>query len=204
MPEPARHRASQQTHGGRAAIPAPEAAPTPRGRGGAASVSAPCDYPLRNGPDHRTAEADTSNVPSVADLENTAHVASNRSNADVVPIDGPRATPPPQLPPPSPRGSRVALGVVTMTKRPLNMATWLHYHHTRVGIRRFFIKVEDTPELKTLFAMPPWDRLVIATFSDGTHRDYFKQMDRQTAHVAASLPLARAIGLTHLLHIDGA
>jgi len=99
-------------------------------------------------------------------------------------------------------GTRVAIGLVAMTKQPIDLPTWLHYHHTRVGIAKFFIKVEDTPELASLFATPPWDSLVVATFDDGTQRDYFAQMDRQSAHIAATLPLARSLGLTHLLHID--
>ena len=66
----------------------------------------------------------------------------------------------------------------------------------------FVPQVEDTPELATLFSTPPWDRLVLATFDNGTKRDYFAQMDRQSAHIADTLPRARAIGLTHLLHID--
>jgi len=91
---------------------------------------------------------------------------------------------------------------VTMTKKPLDLATWLEYHHSRLRIRRFYIKVEDTPELAALFAQPPWDELVAPFFDNHTQRDYFAQMDRQSAHISAVLPLARADGLTHLLHID--
>ena len=111
--------------------------------------------------------------------------------------------PPPLLPPPRPPpGSRVAIGLVSMTKQPHDLLTWLTYHHSTVGVCCFFIKVEDTPELAALFATPPWDQLVVPTFDDGTQRDYFAQMDRQTAHIANTLPLARNLGLTHLLHID--
>ena len=117
----------------------------------------------------------------------------------IVPRPGAGASPCPPAPPP---GTAVALGIVCMTKQPHDFATWLHYHHTRVGVERFYIKVEDTPELKALLDTPPWDRVVHATFDDGTQRDYFAQMDRQSSHISASLPLARAAGLTHLLHID--
>jgi len=105
-------------------------------------------------------------------------------------------------PPPSLAPSDVALGLVSMTKKPLDMPTWLEYHRRVVGIRRFYIKVEDTPELAALFASAPWDRLVVATFDDCTQRDYFAQMDRQSEHLASTLPRARADGLTHLLHVD--
>ena len=30
-------------------------------------------------------------------------------------------------------------------EQPLELAAWLHYHHTVVGVQRFFLRVEDTP-----------------------------------------------------------
>ena len=62
--------------------------------------------------------------------------------------------------------------------------------------------MEDTPELEALLAEPPWCTFVEATFTSGTHRDYFAQMDRQSAHMVATVPRAREAGLTHLLHVD--
>ena len=108
------------------------------------------------------------------------------------------------LPPPPPGGAEVGveLGVVLMTKRPLELSTWLEYHHKGLGIRRFYIQVEDTPQLTSLLCAPPWDRLVVPCFVNGTSRDYFGQMQRQAAHITAVLPRARADGVTHLLHID--
>jgi hypothetical protein len=105
-------------------------------------------------------------------------------------------------PPPLPGGAGVQLGIVMMTKKPFDLPTWLTYHYVGLGIRRFYLKVEDTPELAPLLATPPWDRCVVTSFDDHTQRDYFAQMDRQAAHIAAVLPRARADGLTHLLHID--
>ena len=84
-------------------------------------------------------------------------------------------------------GVRVSLGIATMTKQPSELPTWLHYHHQRLGVCRFFIHVEDTPQLATLFATPPWDRLVVASYAEQTQRDYFAQMDRQSSAVAKSI-----------------
>ena len=97
---------------------------------------------------------------------------------------------------------KVELGVVLMTKRPLELSTWLEYHHKGLGIRHFYIQVEDTPQLASLLCAPPWDSLVVPRFVNGTSRDYFGQMQRQAAHITAVLPRARADGVTHLLHID--
>ena len=47
------------------------------------------------------------------------------------------------LPPPPPGGAEVGveLGVVLMTKRPLELSTWLEYYHRGLGIRHFYIQV---------------------------------------------------------------
>ena len=99
----------------------------------------------------------------------------------------------------------VRLGVVAMTKRPLDMRMWLQYHRTVCRIDRFYLRAEEAAaSLRALLAASPWDELVQATFVDGaTRRDHFGQVERQVAHVASILPLARSAGVTHLLHIDG-
>ena len=89
-----------------------------------------------------------------------------------------------------------------MTKSPLHFETWLHYHHTVLGVHRFYIRVEDTRCLVTLLQKPPWNELVVATFASGAERDYFEQMDRQNLHIASVIPIARDAGCTHILHID--
>ncbi len=94
-----------------------------------------------------------------------------------------------------------AIGLVCMTKRPTRLETWLRYHHEACGIRRFYLRIEDTPELSSLLGSPPWAGLVEASYSSG-HRDYLAQMDRQSAHIASVLPSARRDGVDFLLHID--
>mmetsp|Transcript_48360 Transcript_48360/g.80200 ORF Transcript_48360/g.80200 Transcript_48360/m.80200 type:complete len:576 (+) Transcript_48360:175-1902(+) len=96
----------------------------------------------------------------------------------------------------------IKIALVSMVKNPSNFSTWLDYHHRVLGVQRFYIKIEDTPELSALLAAPPWDLRVEATFVSSTQRDYFEQMDRQSSHIAAVIPLAREAGYTHLLHID--
>ena len=80
--------------------------------------------------------------------------------------------------------------------------TRAHIHAKPNFHERARSQVEDTPELETFFAESPWASRVDATFTSGTHRDYFAQMDRQSAHMLATVPKARAEGLTHLLHVD--
>lgn len=94
------------------------------------------------------------------------------------------------------------LGIVVMTKKPMEFEQWLAYHYRIVGVRKFYVQCEDTPELANLLCYPPWNECVDATFVGGTRRDYFVQMDRQATHVASAVPRARADGVDWLLHID--
>lgn len=93
------------------------------------------------------------------------------------------------------------IGIVCMTKQPVDLLTWLTYHRERCGIARFYLRVEDTPELKVLLTSAPWNSCVEAEFGSG-QRDYDQQMDRQSNHIISVLPQARAHGLDFLLHID--
>ena len=97
---------------------------------------------------------------------------------------------------------RPKLGVVVMTKRPLDLEHWLWYHRSVVGVSRFYVQCEDSPELAALLLRPPWNAFVDATFVAKTERDYFVQMDRQAVHVACTVPRARAAGVEWLLHVD--
>jgi hypothetical protein len=101
-----------------------------------------------------------------------------------------------------PLSDRPALGIACMTKRPAHFLTWLAYHRDHLGVRRFFVHVEDTPALAEQLRRPPWEALVDVSEASGTDRDYVSQVDRQAAHVERAIALARAAGLTHLLHID--
>lgn len=132
-----------------------------------------------------------------------------------------------QSPSPSPQPSRsrgasprnpVALGLVTMVRQPLEMASWLRYHRDSVGVERFFVRVEGSPELAALFKRPPWAQLVHASFDDGPPDEAYKHAVeaeasrhkgggatitvRQVAFVNVAIPLARAAGLSHLLFLD--
>ena len=48
-----------------------------------------------------------------------------------------------------------------------------------IGVERFYLLCEDSPELAPLLLRPPWNACVDATFVAKTERDYFVQMDRQ-------------------------
>ena len=97
--------------------------------------------------------------------------------------------------------SKISVGIVCMTKQPMDLIGWLE-HHRRLGVLKFYLRIEGTPSLATLLAEPPWSGLVESTFASNTCRDYIHQTARQNAHVASAIPRARLAGLTHILHID--
>ena len=115
------------------------------------------------------------------------------SEAKVVSLEGAR---------PVDDAQKVRLGIVSMTKRPADLEQWLAYHRRVVGVEKFFLQIEDTPELAALLLRPPWNGCVDATFVAKTHRDYFVQMDRQAVNVACAVERAKAHGIEWLLHVD--
>lgn len=94
----------------------------------------------------------------------------------------------------------VRLAIVTQTKNPIGLSTWLR-HHRNMGIERIFLSVEDTPSVKALVESLEFASFVTASFSTGV-TSYFTNMDRQSEFVNASIQAARNDGYTHLVHID--
>ena len=105
--------------------------------------------------------------------------------------------PPNYIEPPLHSDPRV--GVVSVMKAPLGLDTWLKHHRQSIGAVRFFLRIEDTPEVQLQLRE---EQDVSVVHASGV-RSYHSIMDRQHQHVAASIESARAAGLTHLLHIDG-
>jgi hypothetical protein len=104
--------------------------------------------------------------------------------------------PPNYIEPPLVFAPRV--GVVSLMKAPLGLDTWLKHHRRSLGAVRFFLRFEDTPEVQLQLRE---QQDVSAVYATGV-RSYHSLMVRQTQHVDESILLARAAGLTHLLHID--
>lgn len=100
-----------------------------------------------------------------------------------------------------PKRSRpVRIGVVMLTKHPVDMRGWLE-HHRRIGVRRVYIRVEDSPDLVRMLERPEYADLVYVESSDGD-TDYFDLMTRQCRWVDEAIVRSRTDEVTHLLHID--
>jgi hypothetical protein len=102
----------------------------------------------------------------------------------------------------SQRHQPVRLAVVGMTKRPPDLEYWLR-HHAALGIERFYLRIEDTPELAELLGRAPWATVVEPLWAnENTPTDWRAMAARQSTYVQSIVGLAAARGLTHLLHID--
>jgi hypothetical protein len=73
-----------------------------------------------------------------------------------------------------------------------------------LGVVRFYLRVEDTPELEALLTSASWASRVDVTWDNtqSNKRDYEAQTVRQSAHAEAAIARAASDGLTHLVHLD--
>jgi len=91
------------------------------------------------------------------------------------------------------------IGIVSMMKKPKNIETWLE-RHRELGIEKFYIRLEDTPELVDYLKAQP-DVVLDITKSNGVN-EYVEIQHRQGRMVDKALIDARADGIDWLIHID--
>ena len=96
------------------------------------------------------------------------------------------------------------LGIVSMCKHvsEFDLETWLTYHVDELHVERVYLRIEDSSYLRPLLERSPWSELVLATFIDGTLRDWTALATRQANNVMAAVDSARTDGLSHLLSMD--
>ena len=101
---------------------------------------------------------------------------------------------------------RIALACMSKGARPSDLEHWLRHHRSHVGIELFFIRLEDpSAETRSLVLAAEWATCVHATFADDPHNLHdcgSLQNARQDMHVQETIRAARALGCTHLLHLD--
>ena len=86
-----------------------------------------------------------------------------------------------------------------MMKNPKNIETWLEMHRT-LGIDKFYIRLEDSPELVASLKSQPDVKLDISQ-SSGVN-EYVEIQNRQGKMVENALLEARKDGIDWLIHID--
>ena len=91
------------------------------------------------------------------------------------------------------------LGIVACIKNPKNLEAWLEIHRN-MGISRFYIRLEDTPELVEYLTDQPDVHLVVS--DSGSADEYADLMTRQATMVNLALDLAKKDGIEWIIHID--
>ena len=94
------------------------------------------------------------------------------------------------------------IGIVSMIKEPKNIDTWLEKHRS-LGIKHFYIRLEETPDLEDYLESQPDVTLQVGN-STGVN-EYDEKQRRQYKWVNQSFELAKLDGndVQWLIHIDG-
>ena len=95
--------------------------------------------------------------------------------------------------------NRQEIAIVSMMKAPKNLDTWLK-HHRDMGIRRFYIRLEDTPNLESSLRNMPDVNLQIGK-STGQN-EYTEIQVRQRIFMNDSIQMAKKHGMAWIIHID--
>lgn len=93
--------------------------------------------------------------------------------------------------------SRIA--VVACIKDPKNIETWFKIHRD-LGISRFYVRLEETPDLVEYFKSQP--DVFLQTGDSASKDPYTDLMTRQAAMINLALELCKTDGIDWLIHID--
>ena len=96
------------------------------------------------------------------------------------------------------------VGIITMVNKQPNFEDWLDHHLKTLKIDKIILRVEDTPEYKSL--IKPYGDKVDASFHSkeeiNTKNNYFTQMDRQKIFVNDSIQKLKKLDFDFVFHID--
>ena len=95
--------------------------------------------------------------------------------------------------------------ICSLVRKPFNFDTWINYHIS-IGISKFLLSVEDTPELKE--TIDKYGDLIDAEYVSMDSKDkfydrnYWTLMDRQKTFVTKSIEKCKKLSVDWILHID--
>jgi len=94
------------------------------------------------------------------------------------------------------------IGIVTMTKKPVDLDIWLNYHLNKLKFDQIYLRVEDTPGVEKITSKYP-ERVSVEFENNVNNKNsYFTQMDRQSDFIQKTIEDCRKKGINFLLHID--
>ena len=91
------------------------------------------------------------------------------------------------------------VAIVSMMRKPTDLDLWLKYHRD-LGIKRFFIRLEDTPGIADYLRSQP--DITLETGSSDSGNNYNTLQTRQIEFVNKCIPIAKNMGIQWLFHID--
>ena len=93
------------------------------------------------------------------------------------------------------------VAICSMIRKPLAFKTWLDYH-VSLGVKHFFLRIEDTPELSNL--IDQYGSLISAEYDNKVDKsdNYWTQMDRQRIFTNKTIEICNRLGYKWLAHID--
>jgi len=91
------------------------------------------------------------------------------------------------------------VAIVSCIKDPKNIDTWLKIHRD-LGISRFYVRLEETPDLIEYFKSQP--DVFLQTGASASKDPYTDLMTRQAAMIDLALELCKKDGIDWLIHID--
>lgn len=100
--------------------------------------------------------------------------------------------------------SNTKVAICSMVTKQPDFEFWLKYHLDFLKIDYIFLRIEDSPEYKSL--IEPYGNRVIASFHNKKDIDmkhnYLTIMDRQKENVNSSLDKAIDLGIDYMFHTD--
>lgn len=101
----------------------------------------------------------------------------------------------------NPLSKRSNIAFVSLIRNPIDLPLWLKYHR-KLGVQRFFIRLEDSPSWEEYLKNMP-DVILEIGESDKAGNNYSKLIERQIKFVNETLVRARKMSdIEWLVHID--
>ena len=92
------------------------------------------------------------------------------------------------------------IGLITFMRKPIDLPLWLK-HHRNLGVAKFFIRVEDTPELEP-YLKNQKDVWLEMSESDKIGNNYETLLQRHTIFIAKILKVSKEYNIDFLFNVD--
>ena len=99
-----------------------------------------------------------------------------------------------------PRKPNSSVGIITFMRKPIDLSLWFK-HHRELGVKQFFIRVEDTPELED-YLKNQKDVWFEMGDSDKNGNNYMTLFERQITFIDNTLDRAKKMNVDWVFNVD--